>query len=208
MCRNTSEIIPIYYTCDGYAHCSLRDEEYACKHTCHNSSQYEDFHTLCFKCKNSKYVPITLINNGMSDCPLNDDETSYPTQKRIVPNVKELPTTESCIYDRNSNQHGTSHCLFYECPYHFKCSNTFCIPLQYVCDNVYDCPEGDDEIQSFCYDVTCHHMFKCVKGTHCLHPDKVCDGFKDCSDDTYSGEDESFCKAEVCHAGCYCHGHA
>ena len=44
---NTSEMIPIYYTCDGYAHCSLADDEYSCKHTCHNSSQYEDFITLC-----------------------------------------------------------------------------------------------------------------------------------------------------------------
>ncbi len=105
------------------------------------------------------------------------------------------------------NYHGTSHCLFYECPYHFKCANTFCIPHKYVCDNVYDCPEGDDELQSLCSNLTCHHMFKCVYGSHCLHPDKVCDGFKDCLDDTYLGEDESVCGVGICHPKCFCHGH-
>ncbi len=158
-------------------------------------------------CKNSGYIPISFINNGIADCPLNDDERFYPKRETILPLVAEVPKSERCIYDRNRSQNGTAHCLFYKCPYHFKCSNTFCIPHKHVCDNVTDCPEGDDEIQSFCNNVTCHHMFRCVYGAHCLHPDKVCDGFKDCSDDTYDGEDEAVCGADKCHPDCYCNGH-
>ena len=51
-------------------------------------------------------------------------------------------------------------------------------------------------------------MFKCVYGSHCLHPQKVCNGHKDCMDDTYHGEDEVACAIEHCHPGCYCNGYA
>ncbi len=71
-----------------------------------------------------------------------------------------------------------------------------------------DCPEGDDEFQSLCNNLTCHHMFKCVYGHHCLHPDKVCDGYKDCFDDTYQGEDEAVCGFGTCPPDCYCNAYA
>ncbi len=164
--------------------------------------------SICFACKNGKDISLSLINNGVPDCPLHDDETSFPLETLVSPLVAEVPINERCVYDRRRNKQGTSHCLFYECPYHFKCSNTFCIPLQHICDNVTDCPEGDDESQSLCHNLTCYHMFKCVYGYHCLHPDKICDGYKDCLDDSYLGEDESVCDRGECHRSCVCYGHA
>ncbi len=38
--------------------------------------------------------------------------------------------------------------------------------------------------------------------------EKICDGFKDCNDATYTGEDESVCDVGRCPFGCYCLGHA
>ncbi len=95
ICQNTSEIIPIYYTCDGYAHCSLGDDEYACKHSCHNSTKYEDFITLCFQCKNSIYIPLILINNGITDCPLHDDETRKT--KSLLPSEESVESLFGAI---------------------------------------------------------------------------------------------------------------
>ena len=155
ICQNTSEIIPIYYMCDGFAHCALEDDEHECQHTCYNSSQSpEGIITPCFSCKNGKSISIVLLNNGITDCPLHDDETFHFIRKATVPDDPE----EKCIYDKNNNKYGTSHCLFYECPYHFKCLNTYCIPYKYICDNVYDCPRGDDELQSLCHNITCYDI--------------------------------------------------
>ncbi len=149
---------------------------------------------------------MALINNGIPDCPSGEDETFYPKQSKELKHILRtamLPDTEKCIYDRKNSSQSVSHCLFYECPYYFKCSNTYCIPHKYVCDKVYDCPEGDDETQSKCDNLICHHMFKCISAAHCLHPHKICDGFKDCADDTLYGEDEAVCGVE-CFLGCFC----
>ncbi len=209
ICQQTSEILPIYYRCDGHAHCTFGDDEHECNHTCTNSStnssQYNDLITLCFRCKNGTYIPFSLMNNGIPDCRLHDDETK---KSLIIGRVSEVPINERCIYARNRSNPGTSHCLFYECPYHFKCPNTFCIPLQNMCDNFIDCPHGEDETQSLCTNLICHHMFKCVYGFHYLHPDKLCDGIKDCLDRSYLGEDESVCDRGECHPSCICYGHA
>ena len=100
--------------------------------------------------------------------------------------------------------------MFYECPFHFKCKNTYCVPLKHVCDHEFDCPNGEDETRNLCLNHTCSGMFKCVYAnlSHCLHHAKICDGFKDCNDLTYAGEDESVCLTGVCPEGCYCFGHA
>ncbi len=126
---------------------------------CPWSQLYEHCISLSFQCKNGKLIPISLINNGIADCPFNEDETFYPKPELNIPNIAVLPAAEKCIYDRNNHPSSISHCLFYECPHHFKCSNTYCILPKYVCDNVYDCPEGDDETESNCSNITCHHMF-------------------------------------------------
>ena len=152
---------------------------------------------------------MSVIDNGISDCTSGEDETFYSKQINKFNQAARIAIpagTERCIYDRNNISQSVSHCLFYECPYHFKCSNTYCIHHKYVCDRIYDCPEGDDEADSMCDNVTCHHMFKCIYAGHCLHPDKICDGYKDCADDTLYGEDEAICDVE-CFGGCFCHGH-
>ncbi len=199
-------MIPNYYYCDGYQHCQFEDDEMECKHTCDESSDFANFTSLCFECSPDISISMTLVNNGVADCWNNKDEVFNSTIFNTTTMNSDVPSNEMCIYDRNSNSESVSHCLFYECPYHFKCPNTYCVHHRYECDSVYDCPNGDDEHQSFCSNHTCYHMFKCVYASHCLHPNKVCDGFKDCYDSTFLGEDENVCYT-VCVDGCFCHGH-
>ncbi len=206
-CHKTKQIIPLYYLCDGHRHCHYGDDEQSCTYTCNNTSSDTANTLICLRCSKSKYIPISLINNGIDDCPSQNDEIIYAkigiSRKAIN---SQVPMTEKCIYDRMHNR-SISHCLFYECPYHFKCSNSYCIPYKHVCDSVYDCPDGADEELSMCKNLICYHMFKCVYGAHCLHPNKICDGYKDCVDNSYLGEDEVLCGADMCVPECICYGH-
>ncbi len=217
-CKSDNLCIPRFEVCNGEKGCSDgadENDDLCLKWNC--SERYWKCQenrrcisrVICFKCSKGTYIPMSLINNGIADCPLFDDEALY-SKKNISRNTMNptMPPAERCIYDRFNGAEDISHCLFYECPYHFKCSNSYCIPHKHVCDNVYDCPDGIDEELSMCRNLICYHKFKCVYGAHCLHHRKVCDGYKDCSDDTYLGEDESLCGADLCLPGCSCHGHA
>ncbi len=51
----------------------------------------------------------------------------------------------------------------YECPdNYFKCPGNYCIPLHYVCDGEWQCPDGEDEIQCGelqLFYLSTHHIF-------------------------------------------------
>ncbi len=177
MCRNTSEMISIYYMCDGHNHCQLGDDEYGCIHVCHNSSQVEDFTTLCYLCKNDKYIPMTLLNNGVSDCPLGDDETNLADKQHIV-NLPEVPVNE--------------------CSYQFRCRDYYCVPWTYLCNGKYDCPLLDDEID--CSTKSCSNLFHCKDSLMCIHVNDMCNGKADC----IYGEDELLCDLPPCPKQCSC----
>ncbi|XP_064086239.1 prolow-density lipoprotein receptor-related protein 1-like isoform X2 [Macrobrachium nipponense] len=89
----------------------------------------------------------------------------------------------------------------------FRCTSTdSCIPVYWQCDGEVDCPNGEDEdgcpttivettTPSFSFSeilkkTSCFNgMFRCVLTEECIPRDWVCDGSKDCKDNT----DESFC---------------
>ena len=169
------------------------------KITTTNTSQHvKFFHSLIF--------PLSLVGNGVLDCVAGADESHHFRQNVSIPLGKTI--IERCVHDRSLHTTGTSFCIFYECPYLFKCHKSYCIPLKYVCDAVQDYPNGEDEQYNRCHNQTCRGMFKCVYGSHCLHPNKVCDGIKDCNDESSLGEDESLCNISVCPLKCNCFGHA
>ena len=95
------------------------------------------------------------------------------------------------------------YCFAHECPTMFKCNNSFCIPLQMVCDLVGDCPALEDE--NNCENMTCPGMLKCKKSLTCVHPRNVCDGIPHCK---YSLDDELLCNVTKCPVGCQCYGQA
>ncbi len=46
-----------------------------------------------------------------------------------------------------------------QCPLYYKCDNSYCIGLRHVCDTVWDCPDGQDEIRCFSVNVK---VYSCV----------------------------------------------
>lgn len=88
------------------------------------------------------------------------DCDSYPNSDDV--NVCEDPTRRSKCYDNE-----------------FQCGDKACIPIQWKCDNIKDCPGGEDEEScKFC----AHDEFRCPTNEKCI-PDKWrCDGNDDCPD--------------------------
>ena len=95
-------------------------------------------------------------------------------------------------------------CEDIECTNSFKCPETYCIPYRRICDGVWDCPYGVDEMTN-CSDLQCPGFFHCKGLTTCLHPIEVCDGKVDCTS-TFK-DDEIFCIQNYnCPKGCMCIG--
>ena len=115
---------------------------------------------------------------------------------------------DTCIYDReyiSCEQTGTTRHLYYcaefECPSHFKCDNSYCVPIRHRCDNQWDCPNGEDE--NNCLDFDCYGLFFCPFEQKCLSFLDVCDGTPHCTDTEI---DEQYCDVRPCPNDCFCVG--
>ncbi|KAK7103352.1 hypothetical protein V1264_018270 [Littorina saxatilis] len=83
---------------------------------------------------------------------------------------------------------------------HFQCpGGGYCLPVYVVCNDVYDCPDHEDERE--CERFECPGWYRCRGSRVCLHPQHLCDGFQHCP----RHDDEDFCGLS-CPAHCLCHG--
>ena len=89
------------------------------------------------------------------------------------------------------------------CPQtHFRCANHsthYCLPLYVRCNDVLDCPGGEDETACNLYE--CPGFYRCRGSRVCLHPDHVCDGVFQCP----LRDDELLCDLD-CPDVCRCQG--
>ncbi len=148
------------------AQCNHVPNLYYCKDSyCDNikvNFKYEYFSFLFYECHDGTLFSFSAVGNNISDCRGGEDEKSmFHIRHSITKPVPPTPKTEHCIFDKYQ-QSQILFCMFYECPFHFKCKNSYCIPHKYVCDLVFDCPNGEDEKKSLCLNHTCPGMFKCV----------------------------------------------
>ncbi len=97
-----------------------------------------------------------------------------------------------------SNGAHLENCSHFECSAHFKCPGYYCVPWQYVCNGIWDCPVGEEEVS--CQKRSCSGFFKCKKSSLCLHMSDVCDGTIDCP----LKDDEMLCVLVFCHKNCTC----
>ncbi len=88
-------------------------------------------------------------------------------------------------------------------PKYFKCPGFYCIPLRYVCNGIWECPGGMEELPHMnCHLQTCSGLFKCLDSLICIAPESICDGIIDCP----HGDDIQFCDMNlaVCPRSCTC----
>ena len=208
--------------CDKINDCSDKSDEVMCTtHHYNDDNNIADIYQCDFQCLNSTVcLPTSSVNDLIPDCPLADDEDfdTGDVSCHLLDHVpcvpghpRCFPVHQLCVYDLypdgsmrycRNGAHLTL-CVGYDCPTKYKCPGSYCIPSRRVCDQVFDCPEGEDE--DGCpldQPLQCPGFFRCRQGP-CIHPHEVCDGKVDC---VRNGEDEWNCKRSSCPDGCECLG--
>ena len=146
------------------------------------------FHVdLLAKVRNTTQVNTSHTIYTIS-CPSSVDNKLSHVIKRIG---------SMCQYSKNEHVCYLSQCKDIGCPGKFKCPNSYCIPISFLCDEETDCIRGEDEVN--CFSIVCPGMLKCRGETRCITHDQICDKHKDC---LYSADDEVGCSS--CPGGCQC----
>ena len=168
------------FVCDGIVHCPADDsDELMCR-----------YHQPSRSTKTKR-----LLNNAFSLCNSFSNET-YPNNEICLLTRDQFGTTAHC-----SNTEHLRYCTDFRCPNHYKCLESYCIPMHLVCDEVPDCPTGQDE--DHCNEFKCQGFFQCKGMSMCLHFNYLCDGVVDCP---IHQDDEEFCDSLQCPKECECAG--
>nr|XP_054761373.1 uncharacterized protein LOC129267772 [Lytechinus pictus] len=197
--------------CDLVDHCFDNSDETSCGSSSEN----------IFTCYSGDDHPLSVQCDGIVDCigSSAEDELSTCEYRQLNHGCKAdeiqcnnaacVSRDSQCIYDIDPSAYITgcrdvSHlrlCDDFECPAYFtKCPGSYCIPLRFRCNGVWDCANGEDEME--CSSFVCPAgTYSCRRSTICLPPNQVCDGIRHCSD----ADDEQFCGV-TCPVGCNCTG--
>ena len=167
------------FACDGVVHCPADDsDELMCQYQLSKSTQ-------------KKRLP----NDVFSLCNSFSNET-YPNNEICLLTRDQYGVVEHC-----SNTEHLRFCVDFRCPNHYKCLESYCIPLHFVCDGIKDCPTGQDE--DYCEEFVCQGYFQCKGMPLCLHLNYLCDGVVDCP---IHSDDEQQCDNYQCPINCQCIG--
>ncbi len=182
--------------------------------------------TLMFNCSNGTQIPWEWANDLVADCLVgNEDEARLMSLVEnssavVCEHSYQIPCREGhpkcfnvsqiCLFLLNSAGHlvpcrtgeHLQNCSVFQCNMMFKCLRSYCIPWNYVCDGMWDCPDGFDEPQLCSHLRQCEQLFKCKHSQICIHFGQVCNQRIDCP----GRDDEHFCdlKAVMCPRNCLC----
>ncbi|KAL8567159.1 hypothetical protein ACOMHN_033061 [Nucella lapillus] len=197
LCRNQLKSIPYTLVCDFRSDCCDGSDEDFCEFpVCQSSTEYE--------CADGRQcIPRQLVCDKRSDCVDGSDEvrcwdTLSPSE--LWANTVEPPAKTDFTDDGNFHvtQLNTTTCP----ETHFQCpGGGYCLPVYVRCNEFYDCPGQEDEID--CDHYTCSGFYHCRNSKICVHEQHVCDGVGHCP----QHDDEWLCNI-TCPDNCQCYGHA
>ena len=142
-----------------------------------------------YQCMLGGCIKLEYLSDGIPDCIDGSDETLLPITPMIDDNfitkilLEEclegwslcsshrnecFPSHKICVFERTirgeplycSDAEHIRLCESHECPKQFKCPQSYCISLNMVCDNVYDCHDKEDELTCL-GGHRCHGLLKC-----------------------------------------------
>lgn len=209
---NASHFISILYFLDNQQHCpDNSDEEFHCgtdfeqpkinSTSCVTNNTANVHRPLHFKTMNGSFAKYSFPHSANNvpdkkssalECCQNQEAfaCNSPTEMFYLHDI--------CIYRLNTNgflspcsdgKH-VEKCINFTCNMMFKCTRYYCIAWEYICNGVWDCPLGTDEVLTCMSSNHCSNMFKCAKSSLCIHIGQVCDGFENCPHQ----DDEYFCE--------------
>ncbi len=180
-----------------------------------------------FVCNNGHHIDISQLNDFITDChPSGEDEgildmlviaeIQHPCKSRnefpcLTGHHQCFKTTDLCQYKINkqkriepcTNGRHLEACQSFQCNIALKCPESYCIPLEYLCNGMWDCPNGNDEKDTCSLTEVCKGAFRCSGKSHiCIHLGSICDGTQNCP----QRDDETLCELNgvPCPDSCTC----
>ena len=205
--------------CNKKPDCKDKSDEFECVFPTCKSFQ--------FTCGNMECIPLSWYCNTFIDCSDGSDEinctsnnlhrsimhSSNINMSRLIQcgdnNHDFIYSSSMCIltYDHYGAMEGCTNgwhlqnCSGSKCIGFFKCNNSYCIPISYICDGKNDCPDREDEIA--CEMFVCPGLYRSKTTTICISQSSVCDGTSDCPDK----DDEDNCYTYLCPEYCICNNY-
>ena len=204
--------------CDRKQDCKDNSDENNCAYANCNQSE--------FSCDNMECIPLSWRCNTFIDCSDGSDEFQCFTHRLHAPmqqSVDGNPVLVRCgedysafidvssmcilLYDHYglimgcANGWHLQNCSEFLCIGYFKCTDSYCIPVSYICDGKNDCANREDEIA--CEKYICPGLYRCKGTTLCISQSKVCDSKFDCP----GNDDEDYCYRHLCPENCICNNY-
>lgn len=217
-CRNglchDGRCMPKHWFADGEVDCNACSSRGDVKAEMQSVSD-DNIAQCVFTCNRTQCTYTSMLGDGVVDCtgpegPLDEtigglESTTCYDQEDNISHIYNN-WAPRCVYvkDRYDGLLGCrdlrhlQNCEDFACSEGYvKCPGSYCIPMHYVTNGIYDCPKGEDETVP----LDCSGSFKCVQSSICVHPDSVCDGHPHCP----QGDDELNCQVS-CMPGFSCLG--
>ena len=163
-CSSSFKCIPYLKVCDSYKDCFFGEDEFCKSQLGKKLETANDQLITTFTCSASNTtIPTTLVDDFIPDCPNTfEDEEEYHSlmtnpfhTHKLCKTTNELPCiaghshcfqlNKLCIFEFQANTRALKYCrngahlyncTHFQCSEYFKCSLSYCIPFDSVCNGI------------------------------------------------------------------------